>query len=84
MTSPLHAYSDVLPLELSPWSLPPGLLHLGEGLHRVGRHAGTGVREHWKGRRCSEGILSNIFQIDWDLILSMLVFTARQIHHATP
>ena len=28
-------------------------------------------------------ILSNFLQVDWDLTLSMLVFTARQIHHSS-
>ena len=29
-------------------------------------------------------ILTNFFRVDWDLTLSMLVFTARQIHHSSP
>ena len=29
-------------------------------------------------------ILSNFLQVYWDLTLSMLVFTAQQIHHSSP
>ena len=29
-------------------------------------------------------ILSNYLKVDWDLTLSMLVFTAQQIHHSSP
>ena len=32
----------------------------------------------------SRVILSNFLQVDWDITLSMLVFTARQIHHSSP
>ena len=29
-------------------------------------------------------ILTKSLRVDWDLTVSMSVFTARQIHHATP
>jgi len=49
-------------------------------------------RTHHRTRHClvdtSDGpsptILTKSLRVDWDLTVSMSVFTARQIHHATP
>ena len=51
--------------------------------HTKGRMIKCGYVGPW-GMGRETLILSNFLQVDWDLTLSMLVFTARQIHHAMP